>query len=83
MTTAADNRPRVPVSMLVELAGGNTALANLLRKRGKPITSQAISYWLRKDLVPARFCLLMSEITRVPPHLIRPDYYPAPAAAAA
>lgn len=83
MTRSQKPRPRIPAATLVDMAGGNVALANMLKDRGKPVTSQAISVWRRVDRIPTRVCLDVHAITQVPLHLIRPDIYPAPAAAAA
>lgn len=60
----------------IELAGGVTALSQVLR-----ISSQAISQWKR---VPAERVIQVEQATagRVKRHELRPDLYPAPEEAA-
>jgi hypothetical protein len=87
MTTPRRHRPRVSARSIVKAAGGPTKLLRILEpiahERGETITSQAISNWMRRDRIGHKFVVPISELTRVPPYLIRPDIYPAPAAAAA
>ena len=75
-------RARVPAATLVRMAGGNAALAKLLADRGDPITSQAISYWIRIDRIPSDYAGIISHITQIPLYRIRPDRFPEPADAA-
>lgn len=49
------------------------AKAKIARALG--ITKQAVSQWRR---VPAGRVLIVSEITGIPPHELRPDIYPEP-----
>lgn len=60
----------ITVKSIVSAAGGQSAVA---RKFG--IQRQAVDKWTR---VPAERVLVVSEMSGVPPHKIRPDIYPAP-----
>jgi DNA-binding transcriptional regulator YdaS (Cro superfamily) len=60
--------------------GGGAALAEALRARGCSISRHAIYQW---RMVPPRHVLAVEEITGIPRHRLRPDYYPPEPAAAA
>jgi transcriptional regulator with XRE-family HTH domain len=49
--------------------------AELAAKMG--VQDAAVTKW-EKGKIPAERVLKLSEITRIPPHRLRPDLYPAP-----
>ena len=61
------------LDLIVERAGGATALADQLG-----IQAPSIASWRRAGQVPAERVLAVSRLTRISPHAIRPDIYPDP-----
>jgi len=64
----------------VAVGGGPYALARAMRDAGTPIAPQAITQWV---VVPPAHARLVSRITGIPLHVLRPDLWeakPAPAA---
>jgi len=54
----------------IEIAGSVKAIADACG-----VTSQNVSQWRK---IPPRHCLMISEITGIPLHVLREDVYPAP-----
>ena len=61
----------------IERAGGQVQLGQAIG-----VSQQRISYWLRKHMVPAEYCLPIEAATGVSRHDLRPDLWPAPQEAA-
>lgn len=58
---------------IVYLAGGPARVAQSLgRKRN------SVDYWIYRDRVPPNCVAKLSKMSGQPPHLIRPDVFPAP-----
>jgi len=58
----------LPVSKIIDRAGGNTALARQLG-----IKSQSICKWRRLGSIPIERVPMVSDVTGIPRHIIRPD----------
>lgn len=64
----------LPLKTLIKAAGGNTAIAAAAIIRGPDapaVTSQNISKW--EGVVPIDYVGVVSELSGIPRHLIRPD----------
>lgn len=68
MTTPAERA----LKRAIKSAGGPTALAAGISKRGDAITPQAISQWTR---CPAERVLQVEAVSGVPRESLRPDLY--------
>ena len=65
------------VSDIIPLGGGVTAIA-----RHFGVDHSAVIAWRKKNRVPAERVPMLSALTGVPRHEIRPDVYEAPGASA-
>jgi hypothetical protein len=61
----------------VDKAGGAARLGRAMTERGHPITIGAITQWRE---IPVRRAKVVSAITGIPLHELRPDYWDAPPA---
>lgn len=53
------------------------AIRLAFKAAGDPLTSQAVLQWVERG-VPSKRVAIVSEVTGIPPHEIRPDIFPAP-----
>lgn len=63
---------KTPLERAIEISGGQTKLAHDIGT-----TQQGIYYWLKKNNVPAEFCVKIEEVTGVPKYELRPDIFTA------
>lgn len=78
MTKPKVKSPKQALLDAIDKAGSQTNLANLL---GLNNPSQISSMLNRDGQASVKWCLKISQATGVPCHELRPDIYPAPAAA--
>lgn len=57
-------------------AGGNSAVCRYFAKHGHRISVAAITKWKNENRIPASRVPLMSALTGIPGHLLRPDMFP-------
>jgi DNA-binding transcriptional regulator YdaS (Cro superfamily) len=67
--------PTTPMGRAIAAVGSGYKLAQLLTAKGAPIRPQAIYQW---DRVPADRCAMVSELTGIPKHELRPDLFDPP-----
>lgn len=60
----------------IKMAGGQTALANELSKRGYPTKQGHVATWVSRDKrAPAKRAAPIDSITGVSRHILRPDIF--------
>ena len=59
-----------------EAVGGRKALAARLTEAGQPITPQALWFWEKQ--IPAERVAVVSKVTGIPKHELRPDLWDPP-----
>lgn len=68
------NQNKDPLEKLVEIAGGQSALARKMK-----VTQQAVFAWLKKKRLPAEQVIKAEKVVNgaVTCHELRPDIYPS------
>lgn len=73
---------KTPLEELIELAGGQSALAEKTTKAGKSIGQSTISAWINRfnHRVGPEYVLAVCQAVdwQMIPHRLRPDLYPHP-----
>jgi DNA-binding transcriptional regulator YdaS (Cro superfamily) len=58
--------------IIAKLGGQSAAATKVGAKRS------AVSMWVKRGAIPARYCQAVSAASGVPLHALRPDIFPAP-----
>ena len=65
---------RTGLEQAIAAVGSNVALA-----RGLGVVPSAITNWKRNGGVPPKWVPYVSKLSKVPPHVLRPDLFDSPA----
>lgn len=63
------------IKAAIDIMGGYSATARKMTKRGKKLTFQAVQSWVKKENIPARFVLDVSQETGIAPEALSPEVF--------